>query len=246
MAEPKPRDVWVDEVWQSDLKPLERLVALVFAKHASQGVDAVWVTYPTLMEHTGLSRDSVARHIAGLRAAGWIEQTEPPRQHRAARYRLVSSPGTRPLDADTGSIRGTGAGRLDQVSSPGAGRLSESSSPAPESSSPAPRIQQSGSRTRTSTKPLPNHHGGVIHRYDPNARSGLTTIIATRRLPFTLDELLEAAYTLGDGDPWDGYLAINDATSTTFADARDPRAVIIHRLRERGLPDGVLAKRTAA
>ncbi len=81
-----------------------------------------------------------------------------------------------------------------------------------------------------------------MHKHDANARNAIATIIGSRRLPFTVDELLEAAYALGsDGDPWAGYLQLNEATRTAFDDAKNPRAVILKRLSDLGLPGGAIS-----
>lgn len=81
------------------------------------------------------------------------------------------------------------------------------------------------------------------HRYDSNARTSLQRIIGERRLPFSVDELLAASYALGGGDPWAGYLLVKDATARPFADANDPRALLLSRLREAGLNDSALVAR---
>ena len=123
------RERWSEAVWSSDLRPLERLVALAYADHAHDR-QVAWVTYPRLMQRTGLSRDAVARAIRGLVEGGWLVVETPARQHRAPVYRLStpvqqSAPQTaEPVDNDT--------------SGPGDGPLIESSSPPPVTSSPSP------------------------------------------------------------------------------------------------------------
>ncbi|WP_083427372.1 helix-turn-helix domain-containing protein [Geodermatophilus obscurus] len=83
-----PRDAWTDAVWNSTtLKPLERLVALVYAKYAGDS-DIAWVTFPVLMQRTGLSRDAASRALRGLESKGWLVLVERARQHHSARYRL--------------------------------------------------------------------------------------------------------------------------------------------------------------
>lgn len=66
-----PRDGFAEAVWTSNLPPSQRLVALAFADHAHDK-DEAWLTYDRLQERTGLSRDTVARHLRGLIAAGWL------------------------------------------------------------------------------------------------------------------------------------------------------------------------------
>ena len=88
-----PRDRYVRAVWQSDLRPLERLVALVYADHA-RDEDVAWVTYPRIRQRTGLSSNgSVTTAVTGLRDAGWLELVEPGSGRRAARYRIAIPPG---------------------------------------------------------------------------------------------------------------------------------------------------------
>jgi len=59
----------------------------------------------------------------------------------------------------------------------------------------------------------------------------LATLISERSLPFNPETLLKAAYRAGaNGDPWDGYLKVKAATAENFAAARDPGAVLRHRL----------------
>jgi hypothetical protein len=41
---------------------------------------------------------------------------------------------------------------------------------------------------------------------------------------------VRAAYTVGKGDPWWGYLTIKTATEQSFTGARDPAAVLRKRL----------------
>lgn len=91
------REDWIDAVYASDLKPLERFVAVIYEKFAGNGTDGVWVAFQTLLDHTGLSRDAANRAIRGLREKGWLYQTERGRQHRAARVRLI-------LPSSTGDV----------------------------------------------------------------------------------------------------------------------------------------------
>lgn len=82
-----PRVLWSEAIWESDLKPTQRLLALAYADHARNEATA-WVAYPRLMARTGLSRDTVARQLGALVEAGWLTLERSARQHRAAVYRL--------------------------------------------------------------------------------------------------------------------------------------------------------------
>ena len=89
MAEPLWwRTVWMEAVWSSDLKPMERFVACVYFDHARDQRNA-WVTVARLTDRTGLSRDAAIRARKGLVEAGWIVVREKARQHRADVYELV-------------------------------------------------------------------------------------------------------------------------------------------------------------
>jgi len=104
---------------------------------------------------------------------------------------------------------------------------------------------QTGTPAPTSA-PIPAPLAASIHEHEPNARSALGRIVHGRTLPFSVDELLRAAYALGDGDPWDGYLKIKASTESALGDARDPRAVLLARLRQQGLTaDTIPARRSA-
>lgn len=84
------------------------------------------------------------------------------------------------------------------------------------------------------------------HRHEPNARAALTRLTTERHLPLTVDEMLRAAYVIGRGDPWDGYLVVKSATEAALGDARDPRALLLARLRQVGMPANLIATRRAA
>lgn len=107
MAELWWRVKWLEAVWSSgDLKPLERLVAAVYADHAHDK-RMTWVTLPRLCERTGMSRDAANRALRGLRSAGWLVTIQKARQHRATVYALVipeesSSTGGVPLSSTGG------------------------------------------------------------------------------------------------------------------------------------------------
>lgn len=92
MSAPWPREAWLHRMFDSDLKPLAKLVATVYARYAGRG-DVAWVEGPTLRKQTSLSRDATNRALRALEAAGWLEVVEPARQHRATRYRLSVPPG---------------------------------------------------------------------------------------------------------------------------------------------------------
>lgn len=92
------RDRFTEAVWeQNALRPNEILIALAYAKYAGAKdngnrapEDVSWVAWEHLSTMTGIrSRDGISRATRGLIDAGWMTQIEPPRQHRAPRYRLT-------------------------------------------------------------------------------------------------------------------------------------------------------------
>jgi hypothetical protein len=84
-----PRDDWSDALWLSEqLKPLERLVGLAYAKRAGAG-DVAGVGMDDLLQLTGLSRNAARSAVRGLVSAGWLLLVERERQQRATRYRLT-------------------------------------------------------------------------------------------------------------------------------------------------------------
>lgn len=105
MSERWHRDLWAEAVWSSSLRPLERLVALVYADHARDG-ETAWATYRRLMDRTGLSRDALARALRGVVDAGWLVEVEPARQHRATVYRLAVPQQSATQTADDTSVTG--------------------------------------------------------------------------------------------------------------------------------------------
>jgi hypothetical protein len=51
-----------------------------------------------------------------------------------------------------------------------------------------------------------------------------------QRLPIDVDELLDAAYIAGSGDPWAGYMGIKDQLVRTLEGAREPVRVLRARI----------------
>lgn len=79
-------------MWSSDLRPVERLVALCFASWGEEKDVDVWVSYDKLVEQTGLARSTAAAAIRTLVDRGYLRLSQPARQHYSARYRLVVQP----------------------------------------------------------------------------------------------------------------------------------------------------------
>lgn len=84
------RNDWRDAVWNSDLAPNPRLVALVYADHANNDADTVWVTLARGLERTGIKHHVTwSKYVGELVAAGWLVEVETRTNQRAARYRLT-------------------------------------------------------------------------------------------------------------------------------------------------------------
>jgi len=89
---PWHRDVWMDAVWDSTLKPNERAVAYAFYRYAGNKKTS-WCTWEELIRRTGIkSRNGVWLALKSLIELGWLEESEKARQHYSARYKLVIPP----------------------------------------------------------------------------------------------------------------------------------------------------------
>ncbi len=73
--------------------------------------------------------------------------------------------------------------------------------------------------------------GYPSHIHEANAARALAALTADCRLPIDVTELLEHAYRVGAGNPWHGYERIKPACLQSLDGARDPRAVLLARLR---------------
>lgn len=175
------RAQWRDAVWESDLEPMQKLVALAFEKYAGTGIDEVWVSWPELMRLTGLSRDTVNRALKVLGPAGWLVVIERARQHRSARYALriplQQSNSRTPQQSDHQT-----ADFPQQYDSRTPEPLQQSD-PAPQQSDPAvPAVRQSYPNSkRTTTK---NHNIAAAASDDPLADYRLTDDERTDFLTF--------------------------------------------------------------
>lgn len=94
MAELWWRTTWTEAIWSSDLKPLQRLVALVYAEHARDKRTA-WVTLDRLIERSGLARSTAQRTRRELVELGWLIEVSKATQHKTAVFSLVIPEGVR-------------------------------------------------------------------------------------------------------------------------------------------------------
>lgn len=148
------RNTWMEAVWASDLKPLEKLVAAVYADHA-RDQRMIWVTLDRLVQRSGIGRTQAKMWRRRLIESGWLVEFEPARQHKAAVYVLVIPEGARGSEnrPSEGDPRGSDARPADKprgseydvqgvgIPAPG-GRI-----PDPNQSSIKEQHQSSSSRT---------------------------------------------------------------------------------------------------
>ena len=221
-----PKEDFASAVFESDLKSLQRLIALVYADHARDGTVA-WVTLERLCERTGMKRSSAIEHRKVLVDSGWLVLLEPARQHAAARYRL-QIPGVREPNDPLGSEP---RDELAQVRSKRVTGQSDRSNtsrefrPPPVSTggSSGPPHGSSGPRHGSSGPP----HGSSGPPHGPDFSS--TTTTTTTSAPEISDRMtssLEEA--LGMSVP-PGYAAkvVADVLATAQHPVRDPVKYVI-------------------
>lgn len=155
-----PRDPWKAAVWESDLKPLERLVALCYADHA-RNRDTAWVTHDRLSQLTGLSRSAAVVALRGLVDSRWLVVERRAAQHRSTLYRL-----TIPIGQQSASRTAEeSASRTPAESQHSASRHQQSAS----------RHQQSASRTQPSIDHSPTNHQSPCG--EPATAEGLGVVV---------------------------------------------------------------------
>lgn len=81
-----PRNAWIEAIWTSNLRPLERLVAMAYADHARGGLTA-FVAPDRLVQRTGMSRRATVAARRALIEAGWLTEVEPAAQHRTTVFK---------------------------------------------------------------------------------------------------------------------------------------------------------------
>ncbi|KTS91874.1 hypothetical protein NS183_01825 [Microbacterium testaceum] len=221
---------------RADVTTLERLVLLDMAAALADGSTIYSWGHDRLALAIGKEPGSKAaksalsvRVLPSLIDKGLLKLRSAAHRSRRAEYDVLvlAEMGTdQPVDK---SGMGTGS-KPEWVPVSGAMGSGQTDTPA---TLPAP-IPAPGSEEH------PNHH-----RHEPNALAALTRLASERRLPLTIDELLRIAYSIGHGDPWDGYLIVKSATEAAIGDARDPRALLLSRFRQLGMPMGLLSTRRA-
>jgi hypothetical protein len=112
----------------------------------------------------------------------------------------------------------------------GGDQVPESGANPPDPTRPDP------SRGSVGVDPTPRSNRGpdrgIGHIHEPNTRRALAALVADGELPLDVDELLAAAYRLGDGDPWAGYMhEVKPRCEQPLAGSRDPARVLRARLK---------------
>lgn len=224
-----------ERLLHADVTPLERAVLLDMAAALEDGSTVYSWGHDRLALAIGKEPRSAAaksalsvRILPSLIDKKMLKLRSGAHRSRRAEYDVLALAGMgigQPVD---NSGMGIGSDR-EWVSVSGGMGIAQTGTPAPPTA-PTP--------ARGRERP--------IHRHEPNARSALARIVSERRLPFDVDELLRVAYVLGHGDPWDGYLAVKAATEASIGDARDPRALLLARFRQAGMPATTIPARRSA
>lgn len=100
------RHTWLEAVYASDLKPMPRFIAMIYAEHARDQRIA-WASLDTLVTKTGLGRTQAKKWRGDLINGGWLVEIQKATHHRATHY-VLSIPedargsGGRPSDTETG------------------------------------------------------------------------------------------------------------------------------------------------
>lgn len=82
------RTTWMEAVWRSDLRPLDKLTAAVYADHA-RDKRSIFVTLNRLCQRAGLSRDAAHRAVHHLVDEGWLVPVGTPKPRQRVYYSLV-------------------------------------------------------------------------------------------------------------------------------------------------------------
>ena len=186
-------------------KGTAKVVLLGIANHDGDG--GAYPTVATLAKYANVSRANVQKALTKLESLGEIRRdVQAGGSHDAAEYlrpNLYRFLLECPADCDRS--RGHRAARSSSHTADTTQRDDDSHT-APQPRDPASDARREGASD--------------------------ATLIAERRLPANEDELLEVAYRIGSGDPWSGYMRIKFITEAPFDGARDPRRVLMARLRD--------------
>jgi hypothetical protein len=212
--------LWMRAIRDLGELPAARLAVLFCLALRMDAKGSGYAATRTLEDDAKVSRATVKRATKWARDGDWLVQVQ--RGHRIANGRAVASRWQ--LTTPTQGLTGDTLAQTQGLTRATQGLTREPQEVLTQEISP--------SLTPVPTGPAPAELNGgrETHEYEPNARRAITALIADRTLPFTPDALLATAYRAGNGDPWQGYLAVKVATEQSLAGARDPAAVLRKRL----------------
>jgi hypothetical protein len=196
-------------------------VASARMRYASRNGTECYPTRDTLARLLRYDVHTVRAVDRFLDANGWLTQEGTRGRQRTPVYRLTqptTGGATEPPVTATGGTTGGTTG--------GATAPSTTGPPDHRSSIQDLSFHPPGRNARDA------NGGREPHENEPNARRALAALVDERRLPFTVEHLLDLAYAHGPGgDPFYGYMhRLRPATEQSFTGARDPAAVLRKRL----------------
>lgn len=220
-----------------------RAVLALLADRANPDGTAAWPTQDDLARTLEVTERSIRRYLVELETAGLIRRGDQ-------RYVSHIRPDRRPvvwdlvMDGPPTSPRGDRSVTPSPVDNPPRGDRSVPPFPPPRGDSHGSHggtgaVRHGGTASVLENSPLPSRTvpraharegGRVAHPFEANARRALATLRVERALPLDVDELIELAYGVGDGDPWAGYLEVKQASTSDLETARNVEAVLRSRL----------------
>jgi hypothetical protein len=197
-------------------------VASARMRYASRNGTECYPTIRWLADLLGYHHNTVEAVDRFLEANGWLILTGTRGRQRTPAYRLTVASTDATVKDDGGHDGGHDGGATVASTEATTTEPPNHRSSIQDLSFPPP-----GRNARDA-----NNGGREPHGTEPNARAALTRLIAERRLPFTVEYLLDLAYTLDpNGDPFYGYMhRVKPATEKSFDGAHDPTAVLRKRL----------------
>lgn len=242
--------------FSQDLEPAKKVVLLALADYADDR-GRCWPSLETMTAKTSLSVRSIRTQLRALEAHGLIVTTERKRPDGGRSSNEYVLPVT-PRQNLPGPSAATRRGPRQTVA--GAPRHAaaeqEPSLEPPENHPPTPDGESSdietsrwaGEECDVRRNPRGPHEfdGDALacvhcHARNPNvtaaerdtisARRKLTALRRDRALPIELDELMQHAARLGDGDLLAGYQIVERVTERTLVGTTDPAAALRARLR---------------
>lgn len=79
---------WQECIWQSDLPPFSKYLAVYLRSYMNAKQDLAWPSYNRIIQDTKLSRASIAKYLSVLEKAGWIER-DSGTHYRSTKYKAT-------------------------------------------------------------------------------------------------------------------------------------------------------------